>query len=195
MNPVIVEPEVDDYRVGVAAFLSSLGWTYVTYRYPRQAQGLLLRLLTLSGLDSWWWERYAMQLMYCHQTESLVLQMLTPDHNPGEPLELRVAVEEIHAYAAKDGASLGKPPIRPTYLAAFGYDRERYVADLRAVYGDQIAEDYLVSWEDAAYNIEPPIIQPVLLRQAAAIMGATAGAIERLMSIGGENGNRHGQKD
>lgn len=190
MNPVYVEPEPDDFSVGVAAFLSSLGWTYLTHRYSPEVQGVLLGLLTLSGLDSWCWERYAMQLANYRRTDSVVLHTLTPKQNDDGPVELRVAVEEIWTYADSEGASVVKPPHCPGYLAAYGYTSEMYVADLRAVYDDEIEDHYLVPWPDTPYQLQEMVIQPVLLREAVAIMGATAGAIEQLIAIGGGNDHR-----
>lgn len=190
MELVYVNPEPDDFTAGVAAFFDSLGWTYLTHRYSPQAQGTLLRVLTLSGLDAWWWEPYTLQVVNRQTTDSAFLQILTAKPKQVGPVALRGAVAEIWTYATSEGASVGKPPICPNYLAAYGYRCEQYVADLQAVYEDKLEEEYSLPWPNTPIQLAKAVIQPVLLRQAVAIMGATAGAIERLMAFGGSNGDR-----
>lgn len=190
MDLIVLNSQQDDYRRGVADFLDSLGWTYLTHRYPAPVQRLLLRLLTLSGLDPWCWERYAMQTVSERTAGSIVLRLLDAREDTAAAVALRQAVDEIRNYAEREGASLGEPPVFPSHLAEYGYTQEQYVTDLSTVYAGPIEARYTTPWPPAPLERPSRLIQPVALRRAAALMGATAGAIERLMAPGGDDAGR-----
>ena len=59
----LVEIKVDDYAAGVKQFRRSVGWSYLTHRYLPAALNLLVRALTVSGLDPWEWARCALRLI------------------------------------------------------------------------------------------------------------------------------------
>ncbi len=190
---VVVEPNADDYGAGVTSFLASLTWLYLRHRYPVVAQGNLLRVLTLSGLDPWWWERCAAQLVVGHRQAQGLSQLLAPATGTSVPEQFRQAVEEIWAYAAAEAAPVGEPPLAPVDLTAYGYTRVAYVADLQQVYGRSVDERFQAPWVETSHALQKPLLQPgFVFRQAVAMMGATAGAIERLMGIGAGDGHGNG---
>lgn len=188
----LVRINTDTYRDGVKHFLSSLGWTYITYRYPSEAQGFLLRALTLSGQDPWSWERSVVQLI--HQPESGIAHLLADIWlGPPQTFALPHAVELIRTHAQQQGKRLGEPPTAPTYLVEYEYSHQAYLEDLEKVYGLPLDPCYLEPWPDAQESQPelPLMLQPNLLQKAVAIMGATAGAIEQLMSIGAAHEHRN----
>ena len=103
------------------------------------------------------------------------------------------AVGLIRTYAQQHGKRLGKPPAAPTYLVAHGYTHQAYLEDLEKVYGLPLEPHYLEPWPDTQEpRPEPPLmLQPNLLRRAVAVMGATAGTIDQLMTMGANNGQRN----
>lgn len=189
MKPIVVNAQPDSFTAGVSAFFASLTWTYLRHRYPTQGQGRLLLALTLSGLDAWWWESCAMYLVKHRPHEQDVMQrFLQMDESPEV---MRSLVGEIWTVAASVGANVGQPPIAPTYLTPYAITQEQYVTTMQAVYTEKVDAVYLAPWPDTPLTLQKPLIQPVLLEQAIAIMGATAGAIERLLAQGGHDDNNN----
>lgn len=180
----VVVIHTDDFAAGVNGFFTSLGWTYLAHRYPVPVQGKLLRLLTVSGLDPWEWERSALKLVQAAPRDGAVLSLIARRGGDVDADTLRAAIAEIWAYAVEEGASVGKPPAFPFYLTGYGYSHAAYLTDLEVVYGPDIAPDYMTAWPDTPAALQKSLVQPVLLRQAVAIMGATAGAIEQLIARG-----------
>jgi hypothetical protein len=103
------------------------------------------------------------------------------------------AVEFVRTYAQQHGKRLGEPPSAPTYLLEYGYSHQAYLADLEQVYGLPLDPSYLEPWPDARESQPEPLLmlQPNPLRRAVAVMGATAGAIEQLISIGAAHEHRN----
>ena len=188
----LVVIHTDDFAAGVNGFFASLGWTYLTHRCPVPVQGKLLRLLTVSGLDPWEWERCALKLVQAAPRDSAALSLIACSRGDVDADTLRAGIAEIWAHAVEEGASVGKPPAFPFYLTGYGYSHAAYLADLEVVYGPDIALDYMTPWPDTPAALQKPLVQPALLRQAVAIMGATAGAIEQLIvkGAGHDNGDR-----
>jgi hypothetical protein len=171
---------VDPYVQGVEELFDSLEWVYLTHRYEEDNLGILLRLLTLSGLDPSWWRRYIFHLLARNQAESSVLQLLA-----GESDSLFEGVNEITEYANEKEAPVGEPPFQPTYLKMFGYTQEEYLEDLEEVY-DEVPDDrYDEPWPDNEdWVMEKPPVEQGSLHHAVAIMGTTAGAIEWIVQKG-----------
>jgi hypothetical protein len=181
----VVELTPDDFQAGVTAFLDSPGWVYLTHRYPIEARGPLLRLLTLSGLDSWAWESCTMHLVTQRSLESLVVRAMRRASRGLCPAHIPDAVAEIRTYAEEIGVSLGEPPLAPRYLSGYGYTQAAYVADLQRLYGPDMAARYAAPWPEVPFALQKPFIRrDVLLRPGVAMMGATARAIEWLMAQG-----------
>ena len=87
---------------------------------------------------------------------------------------------------------LGEPPAAPTYLVEFGWTQQAYLEDLEQVYGLPLDPRYLAPWPDRPVAaMDAPLVQPILLHRAVALMGATAGAIEQLMAIGAAHEHRN----
>lgn len=183
-------PIRDDFQRGVDTFLGSFSWAYFTNRYCVAPQGELLRVLTVSGLDPSWWERCAMRLLF--QPDGRLVQMLAAAAGVTEeqlaPQRKRV-VAEIHAYAVQVGASVGEPPRFPLYLVGYGYTQEDYLADLCDLYGYRKAHAYRTPWPLAVkVSLQESPRQSTIFHRSVEIMGVTAGAIERLLALGGAHG-------
>jgi hypothetical protein len=173
----------------VTSFLSSFEWLYLTHRYPRQAQGRLLRLLTLSGLApsrwAWFSGQLIMQAPQTHVTHQVIGQAEM------DPAHLTQAVEEIWTFATQTGLPVGKPPLCPLYLTAYDYTQDAYWADLRIVYGEPLFE-----LDEHPWPAQPPLPQQStrqlhFLHQAMAMMGTTARVIDWLVERGTQRGHEN----
>jgi len=175
-----------DYRRDTEEFFASLPWVYLSNRYSLEAQGRLLRFLTVSGLKPSWWGRCTMRLIArptSHLAQALraVLEDVTKD-------ELAKVVLEIYRHARHVGASFGEPPRFPSCLLRYGYTQDEYLADLSHLYGEAFADFYSTPWPIAV--VVPPLKAArldAMFDRSVATMGITAGAIERLLSLGGAN--------
>jgi len=188
----LVRINTDTYGDGVKHFLASLGWTYITYRYPPDVQAFMLLALTVSGLDPWTWERCVMHL--ASQPGGDFARLLNnARYDPMEMSALPRVVDLIRGYAQQQKKPLGDAPAAPAYLADFGLSHQSYLQGLEQVYGLPLEPHYLMPWSDARDSQpEPPLLlQPNLLRRAMAVMGATAGAIDQLIRMGAGNGQRN----
>ena len=106
--------------------------------------------------------------------------------------ELVKVVLEIYRHARHVGASVGDPPRFPAYLLRYGYTQDEYLADLSHLYGEAFADFYSTPWPIAV--VTPPLKAAqldVMFERSVASMGITAGAIERLLSLGGANAPNH----
>jgi hypothetical protein len=188
----LVQINTDTYLDGVKRFRWSLGWIYVTHRYPPEVCIFVMRALTVSGLDPWPWERCITHLI--RQPDSGFTQLLTNVRlGPVPASALPRAVELVRTYAQQYGKRLGEPPAAPTYMVEYGYNQPAYLEDLEQVYGLPLEPRYLAPWPatQESQPEAPPSFQPVLLQRAVAVMGATAGAIEQLLAIGATNEHRN----
>lgn len=179
------EPEEQD----VAVFLSSLEWLYFTHRYSPTSQRVLLRLLTLSGLHSDHWKQWTRQLMEPSLTANALRQVIKQGYIT--PAQLRPAIEEIWATATRAEMPVGEPPASPDYLRAFGYTQERYLNDLVLLYGLPLPAGYAIAWPAVPPSSRPSSALGAFARNAVALMGATAGAIDWLV----ERGTAHDYED
>jgi hypothetical protein len=179
-----VEPPVERYEEGVADFLASFEWTYLSHYFPTQAQGVLLRLLTLSGLDSWCWKHYAMHLVRLLPPSHPVGKLLTQEDAASDPVQMRKAVEQIWEYAMSVEALVQEPPYAPTYLTAYGYTQKAYVTDLHLLYGNGLDVAYEMPWPTLVSLPAQSHRQVSFAHQAIALMGTTAGAIAQLVKGG-----------
>ena len=185
----LVEIKVDDYSAAVKQFRLSMIWSYLTHRYLPAALNLLLRALTVSGLDPWEWARCAMFLVM--QPESDLGRLLVETGlGMADASSLHRAVSAIQAYAAEQGEPLGEPPVAPVHLADFGSTPESYACDVEEVSGQPVDLRYLLPWGAAEPEANEAPIQSLFLSRAAALMGATAGAIEQIAALGGCYGRR-----
>jgi hypothetical protein len=184
-------PTQGDFQRGVDTFLASLSWVYFTNRYCVAPQGELLRVLTLSGLDPSWWDRCAMRLLLWpdgHLVQMLAAAAAGVTEEQLAQQRKRV-VAEIHAYAVQVGASVGEPPRFPLYLVGYGYTQEDYLADLCDIYGYRKAQAYRTPWPLAVKAPFPESPrQRTIFHRSYEMMGVTAGAIERLLALGGGHG-------
>lgn len=176
-------PSDCDMEQVVKSFFSSLEWIYVAHRYDVNIQKNLVRLLTLSGLDIQWWRHCCLAVLIPAVPDNTLLSSVQGTEDHGQSVWLEEGVKKIWSYADKHGATVSEPPLRPSYLMDFGYTQENYVVDLRRVYAQISISQYEVSW------CEPQIEQKTqlqgrlnLLQQGAAVMGATARAIEQLLA-------------
>ena len=183
-------PNRGDFAEGVAGFLTSLPWLYLTHRYPMDAQRHLLQVLTLSGLDVGRWSACSLALATTPGWGSAVPLVTRGRPSKGETAWLKQSLQAIWGWAEGEGAPVGEPPHCPTYLLAYGYTKEAYLRDLRQVYGRSTAKRYRVPWPETPRPPQRPHAGFPVFAQAVAIMGETAGAIERLMAQGGNNGGR-----
>lgn len=180
-------PNTEAEMTKVMAFLASLEWLYLTHRYPSATQGRVLRLLTLSGVDPGSWKYIVGRLIVQPQSG------LPKGHGEGgeEQAWLRRIIEDIWSYAVEEGILIGKPPLCPVYLTSYGYTQKNYLADLQTIYGHPAPRPYEQPWPDRADLPQNSFIPLGFLPQAVAMMGATAGAIERLI----ERGVPHDHRD
>jgi hypothetical protein len=179
-----VAPHIERCEAGVADFLASFEWTYLAHYFSSQAQGRLLRLLTLSGLDTNCWKGYAMHLVSLMQLSHPVVKWLTQEEKTRDQVPLQQAVLEIWAYAASVEALASEPPYAPTYLTAFGYTQKAYLTDLHLVYGMPPDPSYEMPWPDTI-SLPTQSDRPLTFaHQAVARMGATAGALAQLVKGG-----------
>ncbi len=183
----IVVIEQDDYAVDVNRYLQSPGWAYLRARYLPQAQALLVRALTISGLEPQHWERASLELVV-HHPDTFGKLLVDPKTGLPDDLALRYLVAEIEAYAADRELALGEPPVAPVHLAAFGCTPESYAHDLEDLSGELVDLRYRLPWPQDEGEAEPPPPLGGFLGQAAAIMGATAGALEQLTAWGLRHG-------
>lgn len=179
-----------DFRRDTDEFFASLSWVYLSNRYDAQAQGRLLRFLTLSGLAPSWWGPCTMRLIArptSHLAQALreVKEEVTED-------ELAKVVLEIYRHARHVGASVGEPPRFPSYLLRYGYTQDEYLADLSHLYGEPFADYYSTPWPIA---VVAPSAQAVrvdaMFDRSVAAMAITAYAIGRLLTLGGANAPNH----
>ena len=188
----LIRITTDTYGDGVKHFLASLGWTYLTYRYPPDVQAFTLLALTVSKLDPWAWERCVMHL--ASQPGGDFARLLNSVRlSPLEMSALPRSVDLIRAYAQQQKKPLVDAPTAPTYLEDFGLSHQYYLQGLEQVYGLPLEPQYFLPWPDSRKSrTEPPLLlQPNLLRRAMAVMGATAGAIDQLMTMGADNGQHN----
>lgn len=179
-----------DFRRDTDEFFASLPWVYLSNRYNLEAQGRLLRFLTLSGLKPAGWGPCTMRLIA--RPTSHLAQALREVQKDVTEDELSKVVLEIYRHARHVGASIGEPPRFPSYLLQYGYTQEEYLADLSHLYGEAFADCYSLPWPIA---VVAPSAQAVrvdaMFERSVASMGITAGAIERLLTLGGANAPNH----
>lgn len=182
----IHESTTDDFQRDVDRFFASLSWVYLRSRYDETSQGRLLRVFTLSGLEPSWWAPCATQLVA--RPDSLLAQTLAPTERGIAAEQLMKIVSDIHEYAMQLGASIGEPPRFPLYLVGYGYTQQEYLTDIHHLYGPIVAQAYRTPWPLAAKApLQISAEQPTPFQRSVAIMGATAGAIERILALGGEH--------
>lgn len=175
-----------DFRRDTEVFFASLSWVYLSNRYGVEAQGRLLRFLTLSGLAPSWWGRSAMRLI-ARPTSHLTQALRELEEDVTEDKLVNVVLE-IYRYARHVGASIGEPPRFPSYLLRYGYTQDEYLADLSHLYGEAFADFYLTPWPLAVSA--PPVkaaLPNAIFKHSVATMGITAGAIEQILALGGAN--------
>lgn len=173
-----------------AYFFTSWTWLYLTHRYPREAQRNLLRVLTLSGLHVRWWSGCSMALTII-QDWGRARSPLSGEQRAvlGEMDWLAQRIQAVWAWAEAEGVTVGEPARCPTYLLAYGYTQDAYLWDLAQVYGQSLASRYAIPWPETSSQSQQPRTPLNFMQQAVTIMGETAGAIERLMTSGGHNGD------
>lgn len=184
-----VPSRIERFEEGVVDFFASLEWIYFTHYFPSQAPGVLLRLLTLSGLDSWAWKRYTMHLVASVHFQHPVIRQLTHKEAMETQVQLKDAVQAIWDYAAWREALVGEPPLSPIYLTAFGYTQQAYLSDLHLVYANLPDIRYMTRWSDTANHPLRPAQPSNFAHGAVAMMGATAGAIAYLVKGGTVDGD------
>lgn len=184
-------PNSRDFARDEKDFFTSWTWLYLTHRYPREAQRNLLRMLTLSGLDVQWWPGCSMALTTM-QGWGRALPPFSGEQRAalGETAWLAQRIKAVWAWAEAEGVPVGEPSRCPTYLLAYGYTQDAYLWDLTQVYGQSMARRYAIPWPETPSQSQRPSDAFNFMQQAVAIMGETAGAIERLMTSGGHDGDR-----
>jgi hypothetical protein len=182
-------PNTEEEMATMTAFLASLEWLYLTHRYPSATQGRVLRLLTLSGVDPGAWKYVVGRLILIVQSGNGLLERQGEGRK--EQAWLRRVIEDIWCYAEEEGIPVGEPILCPMYLASYSYTQKNYLADLQTIYGHPAPHPYKQPWPKSVDLPQNSFTQLEFLPQAVAIMGATAGAIERLI----ERGVQHDHRD
>lgn len=187
-------PRVEGFEEGVEDFLASFQWVYFTHYFPSpQAHGVLLRLLTLSGLDSYSWKHYTMHLVALVQLQHPVVKLLTLEDEPEDQVQIQEAVQTIWDYATDEEALVQEPPISPTYLSEFGYTQKAYLTDLHLVYGKAPDGRYRARWPEVMNSPWPSFQQQSFAHKAVSIMGTTAGAIAYIVKKGMVDDEQNGE--
>ncbi len=189
MNSVVEVP-YDDYGEGVQCFRSSLGYTYLSCRFPANSLFRLELLLTLSGVDPWAWERLAMARLFAQQTPTALATALS------RPLldarALTKAVRAIRRSAIGIQAPRRKPPHMARHLEAFGMPAAVYRQAIIAIYTPLSTMILDETWLAEPQQLVASLQHPNVFQPAFAIMGLTARAIEQMIKSGDSHGDGNG---